>query len=72
MFDNIKEIQEKKIKEAVEEALSDAEISDLEVEVDGTVVTINGTVASKSDKKDVLALAAEVDGVTKIVTGITI
>ncbi len=72
MFDNIKEIQEKKIKEAVEEALSDAEISDLEVEVDGTVVTIHGSVESKKDKKDVIALASEVDGVTKIVTGITI
>ncbi len=72
MFDNIKEIQEKKIKEAVEEALSDANISDLEVEVDGTVVTIHGSVESKSDKKDVIALASEVDGVTKIVTGITI
>ena len=72
MFDNIKEIQEKKIKEAVEEALSDASISDLEVEVDGTVVTIHGSVESKSDKKDVIALASEVDGVSKIVTGITI
>ena len=72
MFDNIKEIQEKKIKEAVEEALSDASISDLEVEVDGTVVTIHGTVESKSDKKDVLALASEVDGISKIITGITI
>ncbi len=72
MFDNLKEIQEKKIKEAVEEALADANISDLEVEVDGTVVTIHGSVESKSDKKDVIALASEVDGVSKIVTGITI
>ncbi len=72
MFDNIKEIQEKKIKEAVEEALSEASISDLEVTVEGTVVTLHGSVESKQDKKDVIALASEVDGVSKIVTGITI
>ena len=76
MFDNIKEVQEKKIKKAVEEALSDAEISDLEVEVeveDGeAVVTISGSVESKRDKKDVLALVAEVEGIDRIKTSITI
>lgn len=72
MFDNIKEIQDGKIKEAVISALSGAPISNLEVLVANAEVTVRGDVASASDKAVVLDRVQSVDGISKIVTGITV
>ncbi len=72
MFDNIKEIQDGKIKDAVVSALSGAPISNLEVLVADAEVTVRGDVASASDKAVVLDRVQGVDGISKIITGINV
>ncbi len=72
MFDNIKEIQDGKIKEAVISALSGAPISNLEVLVADTEVTVRGDVSSASDKAVVLDRVQGVEGISKIVAGINV
>ena len=72
MFDNIKEVQDGKIKEAVISALSGAPISNLEVLVADAEVTVRGDVASASDKAVVLDRVQGVDGISKIVAGINV
>ena len=41
-------------------------LTEMDVTVDGSVVTLTGTVASEDQKKAVETAAAEVDGVTKV------
>lgn len=72
MFDNIKEIQDGKIKEAVISALSGAPISNLEVLVANAEVTVRGGVSSASDKAVVLDRVQGVEGVSKIIAGINV
>lgn len=72
MFDNIKEVQDGKIKEAVISALSGAPISNLEVLVADGEVTVRGDVSAASDKAIVLDRVQNVEGISKIVAGINV
>jgi nucleoid-associated protein YgaU len=68
---NLKEMGEKALKEKVENAVA-GRVKNLEVIVNGTEVTIRGEVPTAEAKKDVLADVQNVDGLTKIITGLEI
>jgi nucleoid-associated protein YgaU len=60
------------LKSLVEEALADSNLSNMEILVDGGEVTIHGDVDTQDEKDQVIELVKDVDGVTKIVTGINV
>lgn len=68
---NLKEMAEKALKERVENAIGDR-VENLEVLVNGTEVTIRGEVPTAADKKAVLEDVQNVEGLTKIITGLVI
>lgn len=70
MFD-LKEMAEKALKAKVEEVVR-GRVRDLEVIVNGTEVTIRGEVETAADKQAVLADVQNVEGLTKIVTGLSV
>jgi nucleoid-associated protein YgaU len=70
MFD-LKEMGEKALKEKVENAVA-GRVKNLEVIMNGTEVTIRGEVPTAEAKKDVLADVQNVDGLSKIITGLEI
>ncbi len=70
MFD-LKKMAEKALKAKVEEAVR-GRVRDLEVIVNGTEVTIRGEVETAADKQAVLADLQNVEGLTKIITGLNV
>jgi len=70
MFD-LKEMGEKALKEKVENAIA-GRVKNLEVIMNGTEVTIRGEVPTTEVKKAVLSDVQNVDGLTKIITGLEI
>jgi len=68
---NLKEMGEKALKEKVENAVA-GRVKNLEVIMNGTEVTIRGEVPTAEAKKDVLADVQNVDGLSKIITGLEI
>ncbi|MDX1902868.1 MAG: LysM peptidoglycan-binding domain-containing protein [Thermonemataceae bacterium] len=70
MFD-LNEMAQEALRKRVEEVIGDR-VDNLEVEVDGTEVTVRGEVQSEEDKDEVLADVQDIEGISKIVTGITV
>ncbi|GAB4125170.1 MAG: hypothetical protein OHK0045_08620 [Raineya sp.] len=68
---NLKEMAEKALKEKVIGAV-DGRVKNLEVLVNDTEVTIRGEVPTADDKKAVLGDVQNVEGITKIVTGLVV
>lgn len=68
---NLKEMAEKALKEKVENAVG-GRVKNLEVIVNDTEVTVRGEVETAEDKKAVLADVQNVEGLTKIVTGLVV
>ena len=68
---NLKEMAEKALKEKVVDAI-DGRVRNLEVLVNDTEVTVRGEVPTNDDKKAVLGDVQNVEGITKIVTGLVV
>ena len=68
---NLKEMAEKALKEKVVDAV-DGRVKNLEVIVNESEVTIRGEVPTNDDKKAVLADVQNVEGLSKIVTGLVV
>ncbi len=68
---NLKEMAEKALKEKVENAIGNR-VKNLEVLVNETEVTVRGEVPTASDKQAVLGDVQNVEGITKIVTGLVV
>jgi nucleoid-associated protein YgaU len=56
----------------IEEALQDLDISELEVSVDESTVTISGVAASESVRKKALAIASKFEGVEEVVDDLSV
>jgi|JI81BgreenRNA_FD_contig_61_702946_length_623_multi_14_in_0_out_0_1 nucleoid-associated protein YgaU len=70
MFD-LNDVAAQALKKQVEDAVSDR-IDNLEVIVKGTEVTIRGEVETADDKEEALALVQDIEGISKIISGITV
>jgi nucleoid-associated protein YgaU len=70
MFD-LNDLASKALKKKVEEVI-DGRVDDLEVIAEGTEVTIRGEVETEDDKKKVLADVQEIEGISKIITGLVV
>jgi nucleoid-associated protein YgaU len=70
MFD-LNDLASKALKKKVEEVI-DGRVDDLEVIAEGTEVTIRGKVETEDDKKKVLADVQEIEGISKIITGLVV
>lgn len=68
---NLKEMAEKALKDKVVDAVA-GRVRNLEVIVNDTEVTIRGEVDTADDKKAVLSDVQNVEGLTKIITGLEV